>query len=125
MTESINEPETEEVETMIIDYLKKYQTGRPDDIYSKCRSSIPYYLLKQIIFAMFKKKILRRRLIKGIGAEYAIASLMPRFGSLYVPSKPRKSRVIKKKTRNLSTIESCRVMSKMYEFDQLLRNVRE
>ena len=113
------------IEQIISDFLKEREIATVDEIYSTCRNNVPFYLLKEVIFNMYKEKVLRRKVIKGIGAHYCLSAMLPKYGTPYLPRKPGKKNLHKKEMQALTMMESVRVCSKVYMFDQLLRNVRE
>jgi len=123
--QNVKPSEIEIVEQIITDFLKERDFGTPDQIYSTCRERIPYYLLKDVIFDMYKKHILRRKLLKVTGANYCLADRLPNYGTLYTKRRPSKKAQKQKEQDQLSLMESVRQGSKVYKMDQLLRNVRE
>jgi len=123
--QNVKPSEIEIVEQIITDFLNERDFGTPDQIYSTCRDRIPYYLLKDVIFDMYKKHILRRKLLKVTGANYCLAERLPNYGTLYTKRRPSKKTQKQKEQEQLSLMESVRQGSKVYKLDQLLRNVRE
>lgn len=117
--------EIEIVEQIITDYLKERDFGTPDQIYSTCRERVPYFVLREVIFDMYKKHILRRKLLKVTGANYCLAERLPNYGTLYQKRRPSKKEKKQKEQVKLSLMDSVREGSKVYKLDQLLKNVRQ
>ncbi|NIG12979.1 hypothetical protein F3J37_01335 [Pantoea sp. Al-1710] len=122
--ENVDPEQIKEVEALIMDFLTKFDKGSIEDVYQVCRSYIPYYLLKDVFFRLFKIGTLRRQLVRNFPTEYRIAALHPKFGSHYIPRKPQ-VRTKEHKRQYDDIVNSCREQSKVFTFDQLIRTVRD
>jgi len=122
--DDIDQAVIDQVEKIVIDYLAVKQEGTVEEIYKTCRNNIPFYLLKDVVFQMFKHYKLRRVIVKGVGARYRITAYYPAFGYAYKPKRKPRPKTEPKEIKALSTSDSCKYKSQVYTFDQLLRNVR-
>lgn len=120
-----NQLMAKEVEEIITKFLNQFEKGTIDDIYTNCRNAIPFFLLKDVIFQMFKQHKLRRRRGLKDTTEYRLTSMFPDFGCSYRPRKPYSpKKKDEKKSKKRPVTESCRDNSVVYHFDQLLRKTR-
>jgi len=121
----INQLVIDEIELAITRYLKSFEKATVDDIYFNVCQTAPYFLLKEVLFGMFKDYKLRRRVSKKAPTEYRLTEDFPEFGRPYLPRKPRpQDKALPKEIKKLSSVDACRLNSKVYQLDQLLKQAR-
>jgi len=122
--EYLTEDDIEKVEAQVIYYLKKFGKGNLEEIYAQVRHETPYFLLKDVLFAMFKKNTLRRKLARNEPTEYRLTSDYPDFGRPYKKPYRGEPKEGMGKRDARCCVDSNKENSKVYELNMLLRNVR-